>query len=104
MRSTIYRSRRRKIEEFADTLHIKRQTRGRTMNKVKTRSTEVSSTPVVVPAPIKLLPCPFCGGEADVDLYREEVFSAQCCDCGGEGPCAETKKEAAALWNQRISN
>jgi len=54
----------------------------------------------------KLLPCPFCGGEACMNEHvftgYSSMFGVICLDC-----CAETwqfydtKEEAAAAWNRR---
>lgn len=50
---------------------------------------------------LKLLPCPFCGGEAvSIDGYREAFF-VQCEDCGATFPMFDTLSEAIAAWNRR---
>ena len=58
----------------------------------------------------ELLPCPFCGGEAQLWQYKvsENYLKAACCsseDCPMENPGgsfeAQTKREACALWNKR---
>ena len=54
----------------------------------------------------KLLPCPFCGGEARVFHYssaiRDEVWRAVCDKpfCA-QGPDGYTEAEAIAAWNTR---
>lgn len=48
-----------------------------------------------------LLPCPFCGGEAEI--RGEILLFVRCAECGtrlGEGYYA-TKAEAIAAWNTR---
>ena len=56
----------------------------------------------------KLLPCPFCGGDAEVfhssDCEEDEEYSIYCgkCYCSTEKVC--TYGEAVNLWNNRPSN
>ena len=49
---------------------------------------------------IALLPCPFCGGKADLE---EEDWAATCYSCGfsysGEG--FDSLEQLAAKWNRR---
>jgi Lar family restriction alleviation protein len=55
----------------------------------------------------KLLPCPFCGGEACENEHKffgyASTFGVVCLDC-----CAETRQfyntseEAIAAWNTRV--
>lgn len=49
----------------------------------------------------KLLPCPFCGGEADIFEASEDSFCALCTDCGVETPYQISAEEAIATWNRR---
>lgn len=49
----------------------------------------------------KLLPCPFCGGEADIFEDSEDSFCALCTDCGVETPYQISAEEAIATWNRR---
>jgi Lar family restriction alleviation protein len=62
---------------------------------------------------IKLLPCPFCGGEAEKKMYlwghRKEsgkpiwCFYVFCTSCDSMGDNVfKTKQEAFAAWNHRI--
>lgn len=59
---------------------------------------------------VKLLPCPFCGGEAIYchvkrlsDPYYH-AFKAQCSKCGAENRFkCDTKEEAADAWNKRYN-
>jgi Lar family restriction alleviation protein len=53
----------------------------------------------------EILPCPFCGKNADV-MYSETRshfrHSVLCNDgCLAEGPIATSDQEAIALWNRR---
>jgi Lar family restriction alleviation protein len=49
----------------------------------------------------QLLPCPFCGGEAE---FRDTSSTwVRCEDCGAEIQCQIEKKDAARLWNRRAS-
>lgn len=51
----------------------------------------------------ELLPCPFCGGEADVIDYDDECWVAHQCANGTavETDSYETVNEAIAAWNTR---
>ena len=57
---------------------------------------------------IKLLPCPFCGGEANLDEltptpYNDQhstYYSVGCINCG-IGFYENTEDEAIAAWNRR---
>ena len=63
---------------------------------------------------IKLKPCPFCGGEAELihgTAYAEDYSSqVQCSKCGAKikeihravDYCADEK--AAEAWNRRVNN
>lgn len=52
-------------------------------------------------SPTELLPCPFCGGEADIDVQGAYIV-AFCRDCG---VCPRTdaimRAEAVEAWNRR---
>jgi Lar family restriction alleviation protein len=48
-----------------------------------------------------LLPCPFCGGEADIFEASEDSFCTLCTDCGVETPYQISAEEAVAAWNRR---
>ncbi|GDY37277.1 Lar family restriction alleviation protein [Acidovorax sp. NB1] len=50
--------------------------------------------------PEALLPCPFCGGEADV-AEQAGIAWITCAQCLAEGPIAEHGDAAAKLWNSR---
>jgi len=65
---------------------------------------------------IKLLPCPHCGGEAEIEEVEDDFdddtdtgmyYSIGCCDAGcigheSFGGAWDTPKEAARLWNLRV--
>lgn len=57
---------------------------------------------------IKLKPCPFCGGIADVvrkEKWEKVIFFATCLYCGAEMPRnSRTVAEAAEAWNRRADN
>ena len=57
---------------------------------------------------IKLKPCPFCGGIADVvriEKWEKVIFFATCLYCGAEMPRnSRTVIEAAEAWNRRADN
>ena len=56
----------------------------------------------------KLKPCPFCGGEAEVDILEHQyrgfpkTYGVMClnCNCGTDW-FFETEEEAVAAWNRR---
>ena len=50
----------------------------------------------------KPIPCPFCGGEADVTLLGGHGFSVRCYECLAETDTYETREEAIAAWNRRV--
>lgn len=59
----------------------------------------------------KIKPCPFCGSDEAVYVYRDEGEDYDggyrvVCDftiggCGASSGCGETPKEAIAKWNRR---
>lgn len=48
-----------------------------------------------------LLPCPFCGSEAETFEASEDSFSILCTGCGVETPYLPYLTEAIAAWNRR---
>ena len=54
----------------------------------------------------ELLPCPFCGGEADVIDYDDECWVAHQCANGTsvETNSYETEAKAIAAWNSRAEH
>ena len=55
----------------------------------------------------KLLPCPFCGGEASPMDYGESSFTIQCIDCGsnaGDFQSGIEENLAIEQWNTRFEN
>ena len=54
---------------------------------------------------VKLLPCPFCGGEAEVTLFVGN-YGVGCTKCPGAifNCRGQTKEEAIEAWNRRVSN
>lgn len=53
----------------------------------------------------ELLPCPFCGGEAETltaeSMYGGYLFGIMCNDCRSRGDVYTTEAEAIAAWNSR---
>lgn len=58
--------------------------------------------------PNKLKPCPFCGGEAQLDKNEFGHVNASCKDhkCRGWACCLNynNKKEAVDAWNRRAGD
>lgn len=52
-----------------------------------------------------LLPCPFCGGEAEIltaeSMHGGYLFGIMCNDCRSRGDVYDTEAEAIAAWNSR---
>ena len=50
----------------------------------------------------KLKPCPFCGGEAEINVVWGKYFSPYCKECGTYHDREYVSKKAAtAAWNKR---
>jgi len=56
----------------------------------------------------KLLPCPFCGGEATIFPYTDRLgikqYRGGCFDCGETISLNNTTEEAVRRWNTRSDN
>ena len=54
----------------------------------------------------KLLPCPFCGGEADIHTYEDMLtdknYTEVVCGYCGVGTKGDTQSEAIKAWNARV--
>lgn len=53
---------------------------------------------------VKIKPCPFCGGEADVDIGNFGGMVCYCKQCFSQGKQCNTEEEAIEAWNRRIDN
>lgn len=58
---------------------------------------------------IKLKPCPFCGGEGQINkLFSTWKWSVSCsnvdCPVHPETEGTQIREEAAEIWNRRIAN
>lgn len=50
----------------------------------------------------KLLPCPFCGGEAELnDNYPTECIWCECKECGASSEGDLDRNKAIGEWNKR---
>ncbi len=51
----------------------------------------------------KLLPCPFCGGEAEFEVYGGTACAVVCqsCQCGASTVCLDDGMQAVEAWNRR---
>lgn len=53
----------------------------------------------------ELLPCPFCGGEAETltaeSIHGGYLFGIMCNDCRSRGDVYDTEAEAIEAWNTR---
>lgn len=45
--------------------------------------------------------CPFCNGEAFINIEGRDKHWVECRECGSESDCYETEAEAIAAWNAR---
>ena len=54
----------------------------------------------------ELLPCPFCGGEAETltaeSMHGGYLYGIMCNDCRSRGDVYNTEAEAIAAWNTRV--
>jgi Lar family restriction alleviation protein len=51
---------------------------------------------------MKLLSCPFCGGnEIYIAVDQENQFAIICEDCSAKGPSLEYEDQAERAWNER---
>jgi len=50
---------------------------------------------------LKLLPCPFCGGEPAFSGSEPAGYRVQCGSCGIEGGWGDYGYQAASAWNTR---
>ena len=52
----------------------------------------------------ELLPCPFCGGEAEVLDYPEvKAYCVACLECGVETLIYSSKEKVIKNWNTRTN-
>lgn len=51
-----------------------------------------------------LLPCPFCGYDADVKTLPDGLYYVQCNACQAATDQAEEMEMAVALWNERVTS
>ena len=52
-------------------------------------------------AETKLLPCPFCGGEATTYVAYDDGYYVCCDECGCGLPVYITEADAIEAWNKR---
>ena len=51
----------------------------------------------------ELLPCPFCGGQADIGQVDDVWFIVTCVSCEADGSIQHGPDDAAATWNRRTA-
>ena len=51
----------------------------------------------------KLKPCPFCGGEAYIEIICNGLVEVRCKECDASVP-AKYKSKAIVRWNRRADN
>ena len=51
----------------------------------------------------ELRPCPFCGGEAEFEVYGGTACAVVCqtCQCGTSTVCLDDEMRAVEAWNRR---
>jgi Lar family restriction alleviation protein len=54
---------------------------------------------------VKLKPCPFCGGDADLleQDPRQLATLVACSDCGASIPASTSEDDAIRRWNTRVT-
>ena len=53
---------------------------------------------------IKLKPCPFCGGEAELfGIESNGIFYVECSNCDANNNF-DTPEKAISAWNKRVIN
>lgn len=58
---------------------------------------------------IKLKPCPFCGGDAEIasvksGIFRHAYYYVRCTMCGATSRVQETARKAERSWNRRAND
>lgn len=56
---------------------------------------------------IKLKPCPFCGGDAEMQQGKYQglsIFYVSCRGCGAQTDHKYAEEFAAELWNERVND
>jgi Lar family restriction alleviation protein len=54
-------------------------------------------------ADTQLLPCPFCGGDAQTDFIEGESYLIECYACRAETGIKDSEEDAIAAWNRRAA-
>ena len=51
----------------------------------------------------ELIPCPFCGGEADISEFdNASMIWAKCSECGAESDMDWSIDKVVEKWNRRV--
>ena len=53
---------------------------------------------------IKLKPCPFCGGKANMSLIFRAGFKVECTVCGCKTTLFNRNGDAINVWNRRADD
>lgn len=57
--------------------------------------------PRLLDKPVKLLPCPFCGGKAEFRSGSSTTPYIRCRECGGRTKSSRNRANLIAAWNRR---
>jgi Lar family restriction alleviation protein len=52
----------------------------------------------------ELLPCPFCGGKADLIPEYDSAWRAACLQCDATFVAQDSRPDAIAAWNRRATD
>lgn len=53
---------------------------------------------------MELKPCPFCGGEADMDKVIDGVYMVNCTKCFASSATSKSKELVVRHWNRGVND